>query len=637
MNLKSIAIGVVSALFVILIISVATLFLATEEEAGAAGAAGSAIDVKSFQAVGSDGYALFGYQGSANATLISLRDKPSKKVFIYSDPQAVGAEKMAELEAQLKTLEPYGYEVTLTESSAMGEGIYLVPTGAIPVFILAKLKNNYSSGTIIYIGEKDLVISSGIKKLDWFSELDADQKRRIVAHPGTLDDYIDSGDDYLIEEILTQNWSREANRTVGLKASGLSSLTVPMEEGRYLRLLVDGPSLKAVEDSALLSQDGMALEPQPSSIYPWQKADLEYALGKTNGTARMIIDLAGQNVLQEELARVTDENVFVKRLSFEEPGDYVIRVEDNSGRLASGILHVSDMEVSLIEQNGIAYSFRITSDGVPLDNQEIYVALAGSQDKQKFYVDDGMVYIRAKAEPGPTTFDFDMFGGTLPVTVQTRSTNVFDFYFRWGLPALLIVLVVFFGARLSRRPIYTLRFGESASTLRQEVQLSVGEVTDLIGKTREDLHLGDMPITPAEYTVSLRRHITNGADVTEGNVEGIFKRLVGKGLMANHREFYQLSGEGDVRKRALKRMIKEKLIENGVMYKEKGDLFSTKDFDIGFFGTSFKKKGIVIFDDESEIRRTLSSLSESERVELRLKQANDLLVLMPVDRLSDVL
>lgn len=637
MNLKRLAIGTLTALFVILIASVAMLLLSSPEEVWSGTEPSSSFEAMSFRSVGGQGYALFSHQGEGEATLLSLRGKPSKKVFIYNDPQAVAADRIGELEAQLKALEPYGYEITVTESSAMGEGVYVVPTGAMPVFILAKLKNNYSAGAVLYMGQKDLILSNGIKMMGWYEDLEQSQRSSLMVYDTALEDYLEGKEGYLIQDILHEVWHLNSTSTISFSGQGVSSLTVPMGQSGHLRLIHTAGDSMGAEDSGLLSGSGALLMPEPASIYPWQRSDLQFSLGKTNGTASMAIEHNGVMVLDEELSRVTDENVFLKRLRFEEPGDYLISVGDNSGILASGILHVSELSIRFIEQTGITYTFYAESDGEPLKNAEVMASLSGSSNKKRFYISEGYLRVPANTEPGKSVFEFELYEGVIPVTVESRSANPLDFYLRWGIPAALIVAVVYFGARLSRRPVYTLRFGESGNNIRQEVQLSVGEVKDLIAKTREDLRLGSMPITPQEYTVSLRRHITNGADVTEGNVEDIFKRLVSKGMLASHREFYQFPDEGDVRKSALRRLIKERLIENGVMYKEGPESFTTKDFEIGFFGTRFKKKGIVIFDDEGEMRRTLASLSEAERVELRLRQANDLLVLMPVDRLSDVL
>jgi hypothetical protein len=154
---------------------------------------------------------------------------------------------------------------------------------------------------------------------------------------------------------------------------------------------------------------------------------------------------------------------------------------------------------------------------------------------------------------------------------------------------------------------------------------------------RRDMKLGSAPITPHEFSVSLKRYLTNGADVTEGNVEEILRKLVEQGRLETHRDYYQLAGEGDVVRNVLRRIVREKLIESGTEFHESEGRFVTPDFEIGFFGDTFHGKAIIVVDDKAEEKRILGSIGEKERARLRLQEANGRLSFLPVDRLSDVL
>jgi hypothetical protein len=151
------------------------------------------------------------------------------------------------------------------------------------------------------------------------------------------------------------------------------------------------------------------------------------------------------------------------------------------------------------------------------------------------------------------------------------------------------------------------------------------------------MKLGNSPITPQEFTIALKRYLTNGADVTEGNVEEILTKLVKAGRLESHRDYYQLRGEGDIVKNSLRRMIREKLIESGTMFRESDGKFVTKEFEIGFFGQKFDSKAVVVVDDKAEEKSLLSSLEERALARVKIMQSNDTLSIVPIDRLSDIL
>jgi hypothetical protein len=372
-------------------------------------------------------------------------------------------------------------------------------------------------------------------------------------------------------------------------------------------------------------------------MYPWQTSTLLFALNKTNGTAFLSIDKDGKEILRELLRRVSDENVFLEKLNYEEPGEYIITVEDNSGVIATGLLHVYDLDIKLAERSGMVYTFDVIVDGEPVKSADAYVRLGESTEGRRYYVNNGKMTLTAKLEQGLSTFNVDIFGTTIPVEYDNRRENLFDFYLKYGAPGLLLILAVYFGARISRRPTYRLRFGDTATFVRQEMRIPVERAIESFRKIRSDMNIGRVPITPHEFTVSLKRYLTNGADITEGNVEEILKNLVKAGRLEGYREYYQMRGEGDIKRNTLRRMIREKLIQNGTMFTERDGKFVTESYEIGFYGQKFNKKGFIVVEDKSEARRILSNLSDADSARLRLMRANDMVELVPIDRLEDVL
>lgn len=582
------------------------------------------------------GYAVFNYRGSGNVTALVYDSKPSKSITVIDDPQAIHSSRISELVEDLRELEKYGYEITVTNQSTIGNAIYVIPSGAIPSYALFNLQQGTSNGTIIYIGEKDLLLSRGIKRQEWYDALSDYQRSRIVQHNGTLDEFMESENYSLVTDILYQTWNQKANTSTRLSESGTDTVALEMN-GTYMRLIyeLDG-QLYGIEDLGPFTFTDHQLEPSPETIYPWQTSTLDFDLNRTNGTAVLSIEKDGKVIDKEFLRRVSEGNVFIKKMQYEDPGDYIITVEDNDKIIASGLLHITDIDIQVRERHGLTYVFSVMVDGEPLESADVLVGL-GESEKRKLYVSNGELAVNAQLDPGPNVFNIEIYGGNVQVTYDNSQEGFFDIYLKYGLPGVALVFIVYFGARLSRKPMYRLRFGESATSIRQEIRIPSERAVESFKRIREDMNIGKAPITPLEFAISLKRYLTNGADVTEGNVEEILKTLTKKGRLEGYNDYYQLKGEGDVKRNALRRMVREKLIENGTMFRDEGGKFVTKDFEIGFFGQTFNKKALIVVDSSSEANRILSSLDGEERARIKVQQANDMIKFVTIDKLSDVL
>jgi hypothetical protein len=628
MRLRTIILGSIGIL--LLALGAIVLFLLASD----AGEGGGEAPVSSFSVLESGGvgdyaYSVYRFRGNGNLTFISYDKEPKRTVTIINDSQAIQATRLNELVEELKPLERYGFNVTVSEEPRIGDGIYVIPTGAIPSYALFNLQQNSSRGTIIYIGDKDLLLSSGIKKLGWFNSLQPGQRARVVQYGGTLDDFMEAGNVSLADEILHASWTK-------ISGEGIGTAITQYNSSGYMRIIYEMEGLAGVFDTPPLKSRGQPLTPSPQSLYPWEKSTLEFSLSRTNGTAFLTVKKDGKVLEHEQLRRVLDENVFIKKMGYEEPGEYLITVDDNDGQIASGLLHVKDLEINLLEKRGMSYVFSVTEDGRPLGNSEAMVSVGGSEPK-RYYISDGELTLNARLNRGLNNFDFRIGGADIKVPVDVPEDQLIDFYLKYGLPAAGLMLLVYFGARMSRRPTYRLRFGDSADYVRQEIALPVERALESFKMIRSDMKLGSSPITPHEFSVSLKRYLTNGADVTDGNVEEVLKKLVKLGSLEAHRDYYQLKGEGDVARNVLRRMVREKLIEGGVPFRDQEGKFATKDFEIGFYGDDFKGKGIVVVDDKEEEKRINQGLSEAERARLRILQSNDMLVFVSIDKLSDVL
>ncbi len=636
MKLLNIIAGVLIVL--LLVLGGIVLYLVSAPEAGGpVQVSQPTFSVLETGTAGDHGYAVFNYRGSGNLTVLGLSSSPSMKVTIINDSQALQATTLPQLVDQIDELESYGYNVSVSDAPTIGDGVYIVPTGALPSYVLFNLQSVGSNATIIYLGSTDLILSSGMKQSDWYDSLTSKQKGRIIIYNDTLDDLMSGGSLSLQHDILYNTWMLGNSTVMPLSGNGVTTISMGLNGSDYERLIYDMDGLRGVYDTAQLAMMPQTLEPQPSSIFPWEHSDLRFDLNKTNGTAYFNVEKDGKIVQKDQLRRVLDENVFIEELSFKDPGDYLLFVNDDSHEIASGLLHVKDLEVNLTQHGGVTYVFSVLVDGMPMGDGEANVSIGNSSDKRSYYVSDGVLTVDAQLAQGQNVFNIEMDGSTTEIPYDNSQIPLFDFYLEYGSLGLFVILVVYFGARMTKRPVYSLRFGDSVGYVRQEIAVPLERAMECFTSVRKDMKLEGVPITAQEFSVGLKRYLTNGADITEGNVEEILKRLEKSGRLESHRDYYQLKGEGDVRGNVLRRMIREHLIESGTPFSEKSGKFITKDYEIGFFGDSFSKKGIIVVDDKAEIKRILSSLTEREQARMRIMQSNSTIEFVPIDRLSDML
>jgi len=638
MNVMKVLIGVLAFLLIFLLaIAGFLLFFSFEEPIPEKSP--PVFSVLETGVAGSFAYTVYDYRGNGSITLVSCKSKPLNKITIINDPNALEATKFTDFVDDIKRLEAYGYTISVSDQQKVSDGIYIVPTGAIPSYVLFNLQEDSSNATIIYIGEKNLLLSSGIKQDLWYDSLLDNQKERIVHYSGTLDEFVESGNS-LFYDILYEKWNRVSDvSTTNFSGAenGLRTSSIKYSDGNYLRIVYALDDLYGIYDSEPLPFVDQFLVSEPESKFSWERSTLWFTLNRTNGTAVLSVKKDGKVVEQKTLRRVTDSNIFQERLEYKEPGEYILEVSDNKEVIASGLLHVKDLNIKFVERNGYSYIFSVNVDGIPLKNAEAFVSVDGSDMKNHFYISDGTLVVGADIGQGMHTFNVDILDSTINIDVYNEQDQLFDFYLKYGLPGVALILIVYFAARISRKPTYRLRFGDAGTYIRQEMRLPLESAIIAFRRIREDMVLGTSPITGHEFSIALKRYLTNGAEVTEGNIEEILKQLTDAKRLETHRDYYQMKGEGDVKTNVLRRMIREKLIENGTMFTEKKNKFITEDYEIGFFGEAFSKKGIIVFDSDLEKKRAIADMDDKERVKLKIMQSNGIINMVTIDGLEDVL
>lgn len=601
------------------------------------GTAESKFSIVEMSNAGDYGYIVYDYAGAGNLTLISYRKDATKDITVIRDDEGIEMEKFEEFVQLLKPLEKYGYTIQVSNKRVLGKGIYIVPTGAMPTYILDDITTNATSGVVIYLGKKNFVLHGGMQERDWYTQLTPTQRDRVLLYDKTLREYMEAGNYTIVKDILENRWASNEKAVYSITGEGRKTAKIKMEDGRYVRAIYDLSTRKGITDSVALAPISNILVPDPQNKYPSQDSELLIRLNETDGIAYFTVLKDGREVKSEKLRSAGNGSVFREILEFDEPGDYILRVVDNSGSIASGVLHVNEIKIENAGRSGYNNYFYVTVDGVPLKSAEIEANMENSTIKKKFFVSNGDLTIPAQLKSGKNVFVMNIDNEKIRVPVLYEEQNMLDVYMKYGIPGMILVVIVYAGARLSRRPTYILKATEGSRDIRSEVRVSADDLVEAFKKIRADIKIGKNPLTTHEFEIAIKRYLTNGADVTEGNVEEILKRLVSRGMLESHRQYYQFTGEGNVKENTLLRMIREKLIENGISFKAVGKKFVTKDFDIGLFDEKFKGKAIVVVDDEDDIKKIMGDLSADEKAKVRIKEANGMLTFVTIDQLGEII
>jgi len=629
-TLKKIAIVLV---FVVAIILLLSMIPAEENKIQAEP---SAFEIKEIGKAGDDLYVVYSSSGNGKITELLLAKNASKTIYVL-EQNGIENERFHELAEKIKDLEKYGFKVQIVGPAAsVMEGIYVVPTGAMPAYIIDTIR--YAENlTTIYIGETDLIIRATTKQEDWYSQLSEDAKNRLIIEKTTVDKMSNEQMNEFVRKLLENSWFVNMKKEVNVSANGKTGTVIT--DGTcclYSRIIYEFGEVTGIRDFEL-TEDNTEKITMHGNVFPWESATIEFSLNKTNGTAFIIAEKDGAQVKIEKLERISEESYFRKNLQFKSPGDYIIKITDNEKTVATGIVHVKNLDIKLKDVRDVFYDFSVSIDGIPLKEGAVLASLKNSTSAPiEYIVKDGDLTIKAKLQKNQGTFVFETLGGQVEVPVSIKRENIFDVYIKYGPIGIALIILIFLFARFNKKQTYVIKISDVAPEIRKEVKVTATVVREIFNSVRKDMRI-DGPIKANEFAVGLKKYVTDGADVTEGNVEEILKRVEKLGLVLNWKGYYQLTEDGNVSKNVMLRMIRETLIEKGVDFKAKGEKFSTREFEIGFFGDRFRGKGIIVFPDSDELKKTIIGLTEKERSKLFLKEFNGMLNLITIDKLGDAL
>ncbi len=570
------------------------------------------------------------------AQIITSKIPLYKKVVILTPKSSVGLsnESLSYLSSDLDSLKSYGFSVSFTNSTDIpSDSIFIVPNGALPNVFLEKL--NSTNSVIYYFGSTDLIIeSNSIKRRD-FSGSVASLPNFITVSP-SLDQFLETSKNNFSDILLYSSLSQESYSNFTLKSSSIYTLSIDSNLSNYSRLIYFNSGLKNVVDLRASPYNSI-FNFSNNPVYPNQKTNLVFSLNRSIGPAVLQIKLNDKLISNESLGRITSENVFIRRLEFVEPGKYLVFVSDSNGTISKEILSVKKIQIIPVSQSGLNYRFSVLLDDSPIQSSTATVSFENSSASKKYYIQNGTLIISAAMPKGNNTLIFEIDGQKIPIGITNNSEPLFDFYFKFGIPVFFIILIVFIVSKITRRPIYRIRFNSTSSPSRIEQRISSSSIIEAFSNYRKDLSLDSSPLSLSEFNLALKKYLTLGSDITEGNLESLLKKLEKQNLLKSHNNFYSLPSDGDPATLAILRIIRDRLIENGINFNQKGNSFETRSFQIGTHGSIFTKNALMVFQNTSDLNSYLVSLDYSERSKVELKIQNGTLILATLETFEDYL
>ncbi len=598
------------------------------------------VEIISEGRAGDFGYYLYNANGTGNITLFGLDEEPRDRIYVLSET-GIGMESFNAFMDEMDTLQEYGMTVEVIGRSDVRnvrDSILIVPTGAIPDYILNTIGSTGTFNTLIYIGKTDLKMASSLRKDYWYTQLDDITKEKIIIKEYTLDEFMD--DPALVEgfkrELLENRWAvvSEAEH-VFENFNAERSLFVPLEETGYLRLVYHAGQKMGVDSTGLLPMEPVNMETD-GEVYPWDRAAVSFTIANTTGKAFYTVEKNGVILLSEDLGRIGVEKAFYYTYEFEEPGDYIVKVYDSSGMLGSTYIHVKGIEIMREGTYDIRTVFTVTVDGEPLKSGDMYVSV-NNEEAKKYPIIDGYVTVAEKLQGGKNVFRVQYLEYKEDIIYTREQAGTIETYLRWGPFILVFIIVIYVLASMRKKPGYTIKIEALARKERNILEVTVEDITECFEHVQTKFGWEHVPIKLSELAYSVRKNVTDGADVLDGDLEAILKSLEGKGIVERYGDYYQLGGWGDVKTNVLMREVRDIIVKNGVRFKETKNGFDIGSAIISAEYADLKKKLILVFDGEEDLRRFMSALKGAERARLEIKKSNDLLKLVPIDQLEEIL
>lgn len=581
-----------------------------------------------FGRAGEVGYLTFYHNGSGKVELIALSEQPKNRIIVLKQ-DFLNTEYYPYFMEILRSLEKEKFSITEVEDIPESQNsIILLPCGAMPESVLTRIDNLTAENKIIYLGKKDLFFSENLIQFEWLQNVSNSSKPKLIILEKTLEEFYNEKNFSLLDDILRNSWAEENSKTFEYNGTGKKTVFIALKNASWLRML-------PLSDSNELKKSEINIS-SASSLFPWEKPQIIIQLNYSNGSAFFSVEKHGEVIQKGELDRVRGQKAFFLTLNLPEPGDYLLRISDQDRTLGAKHIHIKDLNVSLSQAYGNRYEFTVLLDKEPLENASLRIGLNHSNNTVEREVKNGKFVVNANLKQGENVFLISIFNKTYSIFYINNQEDILIFYLKYLPLGLLLVGATYVIVRLNRKPVYKIRVPESSLTKNFEIKITAKDLVFAINRIEKSFGWKKTALYPKEIALGLKKFVGE-MELSEGSVEVVLKKLEKKGIIKHYLGLYGLADWGDPKQNTMKRLVRDKLLQNGINFSEVPCGFFCKDVDILFDSKEAKREAIIVFEDSEKIQSHLLSLDEKTRAQTEIKIKNGLLKFVPINELDGFL
>jgi hypothetical protein len=641
-------------------------------------------------------YATIGFSGSgvrrADFSFLWFEEPVPRNVYLLNYP-VTDAENYPTFKESLSAeLGTYGFELKdagESDVALMRNSVLLAPSGAIPEFFIENdnLKEFLARGNVlIYAGmpfkyslNRDGSLSvSNYSEVASYSESGIESKlngSRVIKLANGTSVKFGGGYLYIIPKTLnewgeakkelahavvygewqkplgTQEYGAELSGNFSVNKTFFASASAETRgQARIIYMLntTNGTKYGALDTPGMNKLPG-SLQGE-TSLFPGEEFRYSIYLNESYAqTTKLDLSLAavkdGKVVDRKPITIANVKDVWVSPSSSYQnelpPGDYLLRVEDGDGGLhAKSLLHVKGVSAEMASVKGFRYTFLVLLDGKPYSGQKVSVRLDNSEMEKELTVgDDGTIVVPAEVPSGKHVFHLLAGKQAMDVTYDNTQTSLAGFYLQYGVPVLLISGALYVLLRRPAKKKYRVVVPGFSDPEPRPVHMSEKEFMGVFEEVQKNYGWKNAPVTSAEIRSGLRRKFAKQGKemtITDSNLSDVMEGLEKKNLVKSWREYYapvQWLGGKDIEFHATRRILRDKLIERGLEYSDKGSCFEIENGMGKVFyhvhdgngvikkvlGNAKAGKNVLVFPEEEALTRFAESLNSYEEEKIRMK------------------
>lgn len=628
-----------------------------------------------------------------NITILLLGEEPKDNILLLDHP-AIEADDYAEFKRSLQSaLSGYGMSIKPISPSNLHDiknSTIVVPTGLFPAALGGMLPLLMENGNaIVYIGhdlsyllnEDGSIIQNTNRTIDFSKDSYPVGENMVISEksgyfmniPKTLNDFrgTESAVSCLLDVLLYSGWQAPASFAsfpVNGSFSGERMFFVEgggTEEGvarAVYSLSGKNKSREGVFTKSVQKESGDLIGPK--TAFPGEEMGFKLFLNESYSEPVFLalylsIEKDGKKISSKKIGEANVMSVWFSSFSTVNdlpPGDYLLAVEDQFNRgHGMAALHTYNLSISIIRVVENNYLFEVLLDGVPVDGERALVSIDDGDKKSNYPVSSGEMSVMAKMPKGAHTFNVLIFGRTVRVPYQEKEETPIDIYVRYGIPGILLVIVVYIAFRQRPRRKYTLHVPDSKEERGRVLSVSKDEFLGIFDAVEKEFGWKKVPLLPEELSYGIRKYLSKGGKeliVTDDNTGEELERLVKKGEVAAYRDYHAPSawlGRDDIASLSIKRMVRDMLIERGIQFSEDGIIkartgagethFYVYKNNRGILRMDENSKRVVLFRDAKHLSNFKRSLLEGgkERIRISIAIQNMSVFLTTPDRLGEVI